>query len=234
MGLTSSYEPLPQDVEDSEKIATSEQHGNERLLFMIVLFLAVLNILLVFTTTLKVSNLFSGILPEITRGDLSSLPRPDPYIGLPLALPIGEDMSATQTIHLYDRSVFSDEERAVLQVAENFLDGIGARNKTLMTEQVLPSGGAVLMRNGAPIITTLTGVIDRIPFDSPNKIEERISGQPIVKIDTNIAMLWTPYDFLINDKVDHIGTDIWSFAKLNGKWVVSSVADNALAPETVG
>ncbi|GAW07842.1 hypothetical protein LENED_009859 [Lentinula edodes] len=202
MGLTSSYEPLPQDVEDSEKITTSKQPGNERLLFMIVLFLAVLNILLAFTTTLKVSNLFSGILPEITRGDLSSLPRPDPYIGLPLALPIGEDMSATQTIHLYDRSVFSDEERAVLQV--------------------LPSGGAVLMRNGAPIITTLTGVIDRIPFDSPNKIEERISGQPIVKIDTNIAMLWTPYDFLINDKVDHIGTDIWSFAKLDGKWVLES------------
>ncbi|KAJ3804297.1 hypothetical protein F5876DRAFT_53568 [Lentinula aff. lateritia] len=143
-------------------------------------------------------------------------------------------MSTTQTIHLYDRSVFSDEERAVLKVAENFLDGIGARNKTLMTEQVLPSGGAVLMRNGAPIITTLTGVIDRIPFNSPNKIEERISGQPIVKIDTNIAMLWTPYDFLINDKVDHIGTDIWSFAKLDGKWLVSSVADNALAPETVG
>ncbi|KAJ3711870.1 hypothetical protein DFJ43DRAFT_82744 [Lentinula guzmanii] len=140
-------------------------------------------------------------------------------------------MSATQTIHLYDRSVFSKDERAVLQVAENFLDGIGARDKTLMTEQVLPSGGAVLMRNGAPIFTNLTGVIDRIPFDSPNKIEERISGQPIVRIDTNIAMLWTPYEFLINDKVDHIGTDIWSFAKLDGKWLVSGVADNALIPD---
>ncbi|KAJ3776387.1 hypothetical protein FB446DRAFT_721653 [Lentinula raphanica] len=137
-----------------------------------------------------------------------------------------------QTIHLYDRSAFLAEELAILDVAENFLNGIGARDKALMEAQILPSGGAVLMRNGAPIFTTLTGVVERIPFDSPKKIEERISGQPIVKIDTNIAMLWTPYDFLIDDKVDHVGTDIWSFAKVDGKWFVSSVADNALAPDT--
>ncbi|KAJ4474870.1 hypothetical protein J3R30DRAFT_3503956 [Lentinula aciculospora] len=141
-------------------------------------------------------------------------------------------MSATQTIHFYDRSVFTEEERAILQVAENFLNGIGNRDKALMSEQVLPSGGAVLMRNGAPIFTTLSGVIDRIPFDSPNKIEERISGQPVVRIDHSIAMAWTPYDFLINDKLDHFGTDIWSFAKLDGKWLVSSVADNARTPDT--
>ncbi|KAJ7576991.1 hypothetical protein C8J56DRAFT_972069 [Mycena floridula] len=131
------------------------------------------------------------------------------------------------TIHNYDRSAFSSEESAVLKVAENFLNGIGERNKAMMLEQILPDGGAVLMRNGAPLFMKLTGVVDRIPFDSPDEMEERISGQPLLRVDHDIAMAWTPYEFLINDKLDHVGTNIWSFAKLGGKWFVSGVADTA-------
>lgn len=136
-------------------------------------------------------------------------------------------MSSTSS---YTTIGFTPEECAVLQVAENFLEGIGTRNKTLMLDQILPEGGATLLRNGTPIFTNLTGVVDRIPFDSPGTMEERISGQPLIRVDENIAMAWTPYEFLINGTIDHVGTDIWSFAKLNGRWYVSGVADNALSP----
>ncbi|KAJ7881917.1 hypothetical protein B0H13DRAFT_930894 [Mycena leptocephala] len=127
----------------------------------------------------------------------------------------------------YSTAGFSEEQLAVLAVAEKFLQGIGAKDKDLMLAQILPSGGATLLRNGSPIFTTLAGVVDRIPFDHPKEIAEIISGQPTILVDRDLAMAWTPYEFLVDNVVTHSGTDIWSFAKQDGKWFVSSVADNA-------
>jgi hypothetical protein len=132
----------------------------------------------------------------------------------------------------YSAVGFTPEERAVLKVAENFLAGIGTRDKTLMLDQILPAGGATLLRNGVPIFTNLSGVVDRIPFDGPQKMEEHISGRPIVHMDNDIAMAWTPYKFLIDDVIDHVGTNIWSFAKQDGRWFISGVADNSRKPDS--
>ncbi|KAJ6517137.1 hypothetical protein DFH09DRAFT_1287817 [Mycena vulgaris] len=104
-----------------------------------------------------------------------------------------------------------------------------ARQK-LMLDQILPSGGATLLRNGSPIFTTLAGVVERIPFDHPLEISEIISGQPTILVDRDIAMAWTPYEFLIDNVIDHVGTDIWSFVKQDGKWLISGVADNSRKP----
>ncbi|KAJ3776386.1 hypothetical protein FB446DRAFT_785199 [Lentinula raphanica] len=93
MGLVSSYEPLPQDIDlESEKSLTSESKLHrlgtiERYLVIIVLALALLNLLLALTTTLKVNNLSNVVTPSfkvLTRDDLSDLSRPDPYVGLHL------------------------------------------------------------------------------------------------------------------------------------------------------
>ncbi|KAJ7641813.1 hypothetical protein FB45DRAFT_901073 [Roridomyces roridus] len=131
----------------------------------------------------------------------------------------------------YSTAGFSEEQLAVLAVAEKFLAGIGARDKESMLAQILPSGGATLLRNGAPIFTTLGGVVERIPFDHPKEISEIISGQPTIFVDRDLAMAWTPYEFYIDNVLDHEGTDIWSFAKQDGRWFVSGVADNSHKPE---
>ncbi|KAJ7193093.1 hypothetical protein GGX14DRAFT_479103 [Mycena pura] len=132
--------------------------------------------------------------------------------------------------HIVDTTGLSADERAVLAVAEAFLRGIGARDPELMRAQILPDGGATLLRDGTPIYTTLAGVIARIPFDHPKEISEVISAQPTILVDRNIAMAWTPYEFYIDGKMTHSGTDIWSFAKQDGRWLVSGVADNAHKP----
>jgi hypothetical protein len=132
----------------------------------------------------------------------------------------------------YTTSGFTLEERTVLQVAEKFLEGIGTRNKEQMLEQILPEGGAALLRDGAPLFINLRGVVDRIPFDAPGTMEEIISGQPVIRVDNDIAMAWTPYEVLINGKIDHVGTDIWSFVKLDGQWYISGLADNSRKPAT--
>ncbi|KAJ7130429.1 hypothetical protein C8R44DRAFT_65766 [Mycena epipterygia] len=131
----------------------------------------------------------------------------------------------------YNTTGFSEEQLAILAVAETFLSGISARDKNLMLAQILPSGGATLLRNGSPLFTTLTGVVERVPFDHPKELSEIISAQPTVLVDRDLAMAWTPYEFLIDNVIDHVGTDIWGFAKQDGRWFISTLADNSHKPE---
>ncbi|KAF7348251.1 putative lumazine-binding protein [Mycena sanguinolenta] len=128
----------------------------------------------------------------------------------------------------YSTAGFSDEQMAVLAVVEKFLQGVEAHDKNLMLAQILPSGAATLLRNEEPLHLTLTGLVERI-FNHPKKVSEIISGQPIIAVDRNLAMLWAPYEFFFdNDNViDHVGTAAYTFAKQDGKWLISSVADNS-------
>ncbi|KAJ7274753.1 hypothetical protein C8J57DRAFT_235927 [Mycena rebaudengoi] len=131
----------------------------------------------------------------------------------------------------YNTDGLSEEQLAVLAVAETFLSGIRLRDKALMLTQVLPEGGATLLRNGAPLHMTLAGVVERLPFDWPQKMSEPIVGTPVVLIDRDLAMAWTPYEFWMDGFLDHVGTDIWSFVKQNGRWIISGLADNTRKPD---
>ncbi|KAJ7806420.1 hypothetical protein B0H14DRAFT_1567957 [Mycena olivaceomarginata] len=131
----------------------------------------------------------------------------------------------------YSTSGFTDDEAAVIAVVDNFLGGLAKRDKAGMLALVLSSGGATLVRNDGPIFTTLQGVVDRIPFDHPQEMSEIISAQPTVLVDREIAMAWTPYEFYFDGVVHHVGTDIWSLLKQDGKWVISGLADNSRAPD---
>jgi hypothetical protein len=131
----------------------------------------------------------------------------------------------------YSTTGFTEDQLGVITVVEKFLGGIAARDKANMLSHVLPSGGATLLRNEAPIFTTLVGVVERITFDDPQEMSEIISAQPTVLVDCDIAMAWTPYEFYLDRVLHHVGTDIWSLLKKDGKWVISGLADNSRAPD---
>ena len=57
----------------------------------------------------------------------------------------------------------------------------------------------------------------------PEKYEERISD-PAIEIDGDIAMVWAPYDFLIDGKVHHCGIDHFGLVREAGSWKISSIS----------
>ncbi|KAJ7199652.1 hypothetical protein GGX14DRAFT_373041 [Mycena pura] len=95
---------------------------------------------------------------------------------------------------------------------------------------VLPDGGATLVRDGAPLHLSLAAVIARIPLDGPREMAEPITGDPVVLVDREIAMAWTPYEFLVDGTLDHVGTDIWSLVKQDGRWLITGLVDNSRKP----
>jgi len=116
------------------------------------------------------------------------------------------------------------EELAVLAPVKAMFDGMAKRDATAIKEPLLPGGTMVLMRDGKPAQMTFEAFADRVGRPGTTQIEERIHD-PLVRIDNDLAMVWAPFEFLIDGKVDHCGTDLFNLVRKDGKWLIASVAD---------
>lgn len=115
-------------------------------------------------------------------------------------------------------------EQAVLAPVLAMFDGMAKRDATAIKAPLLPGGAMVLMRDGKPTQMTFDAFADRVARPGTTKIEERIHD-PLVRIDNDLAVVWAPFDFLVDGKVDHCGTDLINLVRVEGKWLIASVAD---------
>lgn len=118
------------------------------------------------------------------------------------------------------------EERAVLAPLQAIFDGLAIRDKNLVIQQLLPGGSATLMRDGKPLQLTFAEFADRITQSGPTPREERMHDA-LIRIDDNIAIIWTPYVVTVAGKLDHCGTDIANLVRLEGKWLIAGLADTS-------
>jgi hypothetical protein len=116
------------------------------------------------------------------------------------------------------------EEQAVLAPVQAMFDGMAKRDAAAIRAQALQGATLVLMRDGKPVQMTIASFAERVGKPGKAQIEERIHD-PLVKIDNDLAMVWAPFEFLSDGKVDHCGTDLFNLVKVDGKWLIASVAD---------
>jgi hypothetical protein len=119
------------------------------------------------------------------------------------------------------------EQRAVIAPLQALLDGLAKHDRTAVRDQLLPGGMATLLHNGQPLQLHFDAFVERLPGPGETrKLEERIFD-PVVRIDDDIAVIWTPYDFLIDGKIDHCGTDLINLIRRDNRWLISGIADNS-------
>jgi Putative lumazine-binding len=123
----------------------------------------------------------------------------------------------------------SAEEQAVLAPIHAMFDGMSKRDAAAIKAPTLPGGTMVLMRDGKPTQMTFEAFAERVGKPGATQIEERIHD-PLVRIDNDLAVVWAPFDFLVDGKVDHCGTDLFNLVRVDGKWMIASVADTAMKP----
>jgi hypothetical protein len=116
------------------------------------------------------------------------------------------------------------EEQAVLAPVTAMFDGMAKRDAAAIKEPLLPGGTMVLMRDGKPTQMTFEDFAARVGKPGTTKIEERIHD-PLVRIDNDLAVVWAPFEFLVDGKVDHCGTDLFNLVRKDRKWLIASVAD---------
>jgi hypothetical protein len=118
----------------------------------------------------------------------------------------------------------SAEEQAVMTPIKQMFDGMAKRDAAMIKKPVLSGGTMVLMRDGKPTQMTFEEFAERVGKPGTTKIEERIHD-PLVRTDHDLAVVWAPFEFLVDDKVDHCGTDLFNLVRVDGKWIIASVAD---------
>lgn len=55
-------------------------------------------------------------------------------------------------------------------------------------------------------------------------LDERLTSYDI-KIDGEMAMAWTPYEFYVNDKFNHCGVDAFTLMKTDKGWKIVGIVD---------
>ncbi|HEY1810154.1 MAG TPA: nuclear transport factor 2 family protein [Acidobacteriaceae bacterium] len=118
----------------------------------------------------------------------------------------------------------SPEDQAVLAPVQALFAGMTHHDAAAIRAPLLPGGSLTLMRDGKPIQMSFDDFASRVAKPSPHRIEERIH-HPLVRIDHDLAVVWAPFQFLTDGKVDHCGTDLFSLVRVNGDWRIASVAD---------
>lgn len=116
------------------------------------------------------------------------------------------------------------EQQAVLAPVKALFDGMAKRDPDAIRKPLLPGGAMVLMRDGKPTQMTFEDFADRVGRPGTTRIEERIHD-PLVRIDHDLAVVWAPFEFLVDGKVDHCGTDLFNVVQTDGKWLIANVAD---------
>lgn len=116
------------------------------------------------------------------------------------------------------------QEQAVLAPIQAMFDGMARRDAAAIQQPLLPGGMLVLMRDGKPAQLTFEQFAAQVAKPGRTHIEERIHN-PLIRIDNDLAVVWAPFEFLADGKVDHCGTDLFNLVRQQGRWLIASVAD---------
>jgi len=134
-------------------------------------------------------------------------------------------MAALGLVTTTTSSAAEADDKAVLAPIQAFFDGMASYDSAAIRATVQPEGSVALLRKGKVVRMTLGEFADHMK-PAKDRIEERIYD-PLVRVDGDLAIVWAPYDFLVNGQVKHCGTDAVNLARIEGRWLITGIADNS-------
>jgi hypothetical protein len=119
----------------------------------------------------------------------------------------------------------SAEEAAVVQVVHDLFDGMREADAEKI-RGVFAEGARLggLNREGAVNYTSAEDFAMRIGQREANAVDERVWDWE-VRIDGNLAQVWTKYDLLFNGEFSHCGIDAFQLFKMTDGWKIFHLAD---------
>jgi hypothetical protein len=152
------------------------------------------------------------------------------FFSIVLATAFGVFLISSMHAANADREILtgdSAEQQAVLAPITQLFDGMAKRDAAAIKKPLLSGGTMVLMRGGKPTQMTFEDFADRLGKPGTTQIRERIHD-PLVRIDHDLAVVWAPFEFLVDGKVDHCGTDLFNraYAQNLSRWGNAEVLDH--------
>ena len=118
------------------------------------------------------------------------------------------------------------EERAVIGVVKRLFDGMRTRDTVSLNAVFAPDARLLgVGRDGRSLnVTTPAQFIAAIAGATGPAWNETIHN-PEVRIDQNLAVVWTEYDFHLGTQFSHCGIDAFQLLKFADGWKIVSLAD---------
>lgn len=121
------------------------------------------------------------------------------------------------------------EEKEVVAVVEKFFAGMLARDTAMMRTTFDPAArlfGVGTPRGGKPTVraTPMDDFLANVARGTGEGANERIYA-PEVRIDGNLATVWTFYTLHVGERFSHCGIDAFQLLKLPAGWKIVAVAD---------
>ena len=124
----------------------------------------------------------------------------------------------------------NNERIAVKKTIETFFDGLHKGDSTIVSST---------LHTTIKIQTTLTNKDGKkkLITDSKKKLLIGIANKKVentylekllswdIKINGNLASIWTPYEFYLNGKLSHCGANSFQLFNNNGKWEIIYLVD---------
>lgn len=84
----------------------------------------------------------------------------------------------------------------------------------------------IINKNGDVSVKTepVNEFVDFVGTQKKDAADERITYES-VKIDGELAMAWTPYNFYYNGTFSHCGVDCFQLVKIKGEWKIQYLID---------
>ena len=115
------------------------------------------------------------------------------------------------------------EEQAVLVPVNQLFAAMAAKDAVRILSQVRSDGRLTgVSETGAKSSSWNEFAARFKPGEGP-ALEERLVGAPAIEIDGDIAMIWSPYVFLIDGKLSHCGIDHFDLVRDAGQWKVLNI-----------
>ena len=122
----------------------------------------------------------------------------------------------------------SDEE-AIKRTINTLFDGMRKTDTSLIRDAFTDAPFLqTVLKNKEGKTVLLTEPLDSFmaSIAKPRKeiLDERIVLE-VIKIDGELASVWTPYKFYVGEKFSHCGVDSFQLVKINGKWKIQYLVD---------
>lgn len=119
------------------------------------------------------------------------------------------------------------DTRAVMAPIDAMFAAMSARDPQALLAQLRPDGGATVAverPDGTRVISHMSWAEFATHIKpGAEHYEERLTD-PAIDVDGDIAMVWSPYVFLIDGKTHHCGVDHFDLVRDNGAWKIENVS----------
>ena len=124
----------------------------------------------------------------------------------------------------------SPEERAVAELAQEFLEALSASDTAVLASLLAPQAMIYSVREGdeGPSlgVRPRDSFLQSIGGDEQSFLERM--WNPTAMVQGRVAMVWTPFDFHLNGEFSHCGTNVFTFLKGDEGWQVASITYNVV------